>query len=201
MSEPLQQESPLAQFFGEKRGATEPETAQVVLTEKAFLGHLNVRGDEADAAFVSAVKNELGNALPVTPNTVTEGEGATICWLGPNEWLLIVAPGRDGELAAKLGDAFAATFAAVTDVGSGQTVVNLRGPRARDVLAKGCPLDLHPREFAVGQCAQTHLAKTGVLIRCVDDGSSYDLVVRRSFADYLARWIADAAREYGLELG
>ncbi|EEP84790.1 sarcosine oxidase gamma subunit [Burkholderia mallei GB8 horse 4] len=64
--------------------------------------------------------------------------------------------------------------------------------RARDVLARGCPLDLHPRVFGVGQCAQSHYFKASItLVPTGDD--SYDIVVRRSFADYFCRIMLDAA--------
>ena len=87
--------------------------------------------------------------------------------------------------------------AAVTDVTGGQTVITLSGPRTRDVLAKGCPLDLHPSVLRPGDCAQTLLAKANVIIRCVDDSPSYELTVRRSFAHYARCGLHDAAQEYG----
>ena len=68
----------------------------------------------------------------------------------------------------------------------------------RELLAKGCPLDLHPRAFDVGQCAQSHLAKAPILIRQLDREPSFEIVVRRSFADYFWLWLEDAAAEYGL---
>ena len=78
--------------------------------------------------------------------------------------------------------------------------MNLRGPNSREVLAKGCTLDLHPRVFGPGQCAQSNVAMTAAVIRPLIDKegtASFDLIVRRSFADYLARWLEDASREYG----
>jgi sarcosine oxidase subunit gamma len=60
-------------------------------------------------------------------------------------------------------------------------------------LAKGCTLDFHPRVFRPGTCAQSGLAKANVLIRLGDDPDSFDVVVRRSFADYLLRWLRHAA--------
>ena len=85
----------------------------------------------------------------------------------------------------------------VNDVTGGQTVITLSGPNAREVLSKGCPLDLHPLVFRPGDCAQTLLAKANVTLRCIDDTPSYELIVRRSFADYTALWLQDAALEYG----
>ena len=68
----------------------------------------------------------------------------------------------------------------------------------RDLLAKGCPVDLHPSVFDVGQCAQSHLAKAPILLRQVDREPTFEIIVRRSFADYFWTWLEDAAAEYGL---
>jgi sarcosine oxidase subunit gamma len=72
------------------------------------------------------------------------------------------------------------------------------------VLAKGCPLDLHPRAFATGNCAQSLLAKASVLIHLPNDdaqrGPTFDLYVARSFAHYLFAWLEDAGREYGVQV-
>ena len=76
-------------------------------------------------------------------------------------------------------------------------MINLSGENARDALAKGCTLDLHPRVFTQGQCAQTLIAGANATIHCVDAAPSLDIIVRRSFAEYLALWLHDAAQEYG----
>ena len=61
----------------------------------------------------------------------------------------------------------AAAPVAVVAVESGAKadVVVLRGGPVYDLLAKGCPLDLHPKVFDIGQWAQSHLAKGPVLLR------------------------------------
>ena len=87
---------------------------------------------------------------------------------------------------------------AITDVSGGQTAVVLRGGFVRELVAKGCPLDLHPRVFGIGQCAQSHLAKAPILIRQVDGQPSFEIIVRRSYADYFWLWLEDAAAEFGL---
>ena len=40
------------------------------------------------------------------------------------------------------------------------------------------------------------LAKAPILIRQVDATPSFEIIVRRSFADYLWLWLEDAASEY-----
>ena len=63
----------------------------------------------------------------------------------------------------------------------------------------GCSLDLHPRVFGRGTAAQTLLGQAGVVLVALDDtGTSYQVVVRTSFAGYLTAWLLDAATEYHL---
>ena len=187
--------SPLSGFFAAESDAS--DGAGVVISERPFLGHLNLRGDPADPAFTSAAETVLGLALPAEPNTTAEAGGLLAMWLGPDEWLIVTPPDAQAALADSLEAALDGVHAAITDVTGGQTVITVGGPNARDVLAKGCPLDLHPSVFRPGDCAQTLLAKANVTLRCVDDTPSYELMVRRSFADYAALWLQDAALEYG----
>lgn len=191
------QESPLAHFFATKTGVGPADEAGVTLGERAFLGHLNIRGNPSQE-FLDAVEGAIGVGLPLESNTIVENGELTALWIGPDEWLVLTAPDTAASTNEALRDALAGRFGAVTDVSGGQTVISLRGHRARHVLAKGCTLDLHPREFGVGQCAQSYLAKASVTIRQVGDEPSFDVIVRRSFAEYLALWLRDAAMEYGL---
>ncbi len=162
------------------------------------MSYLNLRGDPRDSRFVAAVSKVLGIAAPIVANTVGEAQGNTVYWLGPDEWLIVTASAREAAVESELRAALAGLHAAVTGVSGGQTAVLLRGRAIRDAIAKGCPLDLHPRAFGVGRCAQSHLAKAPILIRQVDYQPSFEIVVRRSFADYFWLWLEDAAAEYGL---
>ncbi|HXV25795.1 MAG TPA: sarcosine oxidase subunit gamma family protein [Alphaproteobacteria bacterium] len=119
---------------------------------------------------------------------------------GREEWLVTAPPGEEHVLVPALRGALGDRHAAVVDLTESRTVIALAGPSARNVLAKGCTLDLHPRAFPVGACAQTGLARAGVLIHLADDPPSFEITVLRSFADYLWAWLADAAREYGVAL-
>ena len=87
---------------------------------------------------------------------------------------------------------------ALTELGDSRCCITLAGPRARDLLVKGCPLDLHPRAFGAGRCAQSLIAKAGVTLYQVSDEPAYQIYVLRSFAEYLWLWLEDGAREYGL---
>ncbi|MCY3775713.1 MAG: sarcosine oxidase subunit gamma, partial [Candidatus Aminicenantes bacterium] len=102
-----------------------------------------------------------------------------------------------------LSQAIGEHHASAVDTTGGYTLVNVAGARRRELLAKGCTLDLHPRSFSPGQCAQTNLGKAGVLLiprGDASDAQSFDVIVRRSFADYLGIWLEHSGREYGLRI-
>ena len=208
MSERPAQESPLAAALAAHSTAEASAQEAIVLAERAFAGYVNLRGNPGDAAFLNAASDALGIGPPVEPNTVARPAPparaeVTLCWLGPDEWMVITPPDRQTGLMAAMLQATNGLHAAVTDLTGGYTTIQLSGPRVRDLLAKGSTLDLHPRSFGAGQCAQTNVGKTGVLmIPAVNagDDQSFQLVVRRSFADYLFQWIEDSSAEYGLRI-
>lgn len=164
------------------------------LRERPFMELVNVRGNVHDEAFMRAAQAVLGVCVPSAPNTIAPVADIDVLWLGPDEWLVRASEARASSLEAKLSAAFATQglYASAVDVGSGYTVLEASGAKVRDVLARGCPLDLHPRALPLGRCAQSHYFKASiVLVPMADD--TFDIVVRRSFADYCCRIMLDAA--------
>ena len=172
--------------------------AGVTVTVRNDLGQVNLRGNASDTAFLAAVKSATDCDLPVAANRAT-GKTKRACWLGPDEWLLLLpaenTPAAVEALERKLAD----KHAAINDVSGGQVMLRLEGAAVRELLAKGCTLDLHPAEFTPGACAQTGLGKAGVTLLAHADGAGVDLVVRRSFSDYLLQWLRRAGSEYEIE--
>lgn len=145
-----------------------------------------------------AVAERLG--LDPAPGLASGSPAGTALWLAPGSWLVVADNHEDGaldqSLRAQLQD-----LAAVIDQSHGRAVLRLAGPRARDVLAKGCRLDLHPRVFRPRMCAQTVIAHIGVLLHQTDDAPTYDLFVPAGFAlDFLA-WLISSAEEFGYRIG
>jgi sarcosine oxidase subunit gamma len=133
-----------------------------------------------------------GVPLPLTPNRVAASGTLRVLWLGPDEWL-VVAEGEAPDLLPRLERAVSGRRAALNDLSSSRIIIALRGAGGRDALAAGCGLDLHPRAFAPGQCAQTLVARVPVILDQIDAASHYRLLVRRSYARWLVDWLIDAA--------
>ena len=104
--------------------------------------------------------------------------------------------GQQAKLAKDLAEALKGVFSSLVDNSSGLTMLEISGNNAANLLASDCPLDLHPRVFKPGQCAQTRLAKAGMTIAAMRDGSGFEVIIRRSFADYIGLWLQDAAKAF-----
>ncbi|GJH19693.1 sarcosine oxidase subunit gamma [Caballeronia novacaledonica] len=190
------QESPLVGADALMKSHQSGSPKKFRLTERPFLELVNVRGDTRDPAFVKAVQNVIGCTPPEKANTIARGNGYTMLWLGPDEWLVHSDTAHDASrpapLEAKLRDAFVGQFSAAVDIGSGYTVLDIDGPKTREVLSRGCPLDLHPKVFGEGQCAQSHYFKASLTLVPLG-GDRFEMIVRRSFADYFVKMMLDAA--------
>jgi len=142
------------------------------------------------------VAEHAGCGLPLNPHEATAHGGVAALWLGPDEWL-ITGDGDGEALAPALQQALRTQFASVTDVSHAWCAIRLAGPNSRDVLSKGCSLDLHPRAFQPGHVTRSLLAQATVILHQTGD-DAYDIVVRRSYADYLWQWLEDAGKEFGV---
>ncbi len=173
-----------------------PDGFQVEVDPYRTMTNLRFLPDGPAAAGVASV---LGATPPTRPNTWVAGRAGTIIWLGPDEWLVISDLAVPATQEADLRAVVAAFGGAAVDVSGQRVTLTLRGPRVRDILAKGCPMDLHPRVFRPGCSAQTTLGLAGVVLlarETFDKTIEFTVLVRQSFANYLADWIIDAAEEF-----
>jgi sarcosine oxidase subunit gamma len=193
MSDALTEHHALTAFLAATDTPTSGE-ASTVIDVRPDRQYLNLRGSEGDSAFSAAVESVIGEALPFEPNTVA-GSDKRICWLGPNEWL-VITEGMAGNDYEDLAGNLSGLQASIVDVSEGYISLSMYGKPTYDVLAKGCALDL--RHFAHGQCAQSIIARAGVLLVAGTDRENIEIIVRRSFAEYLALWLRNAAAEYGV---
>jgi len=129
--------------------------------------------------------------LPLAPNTAWEEGPRAALWLGPDEWLILGPPESQGDILHELDTALEGTHRSIVDVSDNRVALELGGPRVRELLSKGCPLDLDATSWGIGSCAQTLLARAQVILH--ERAETTGILVRLSFADYLVDWLLDAA--------
>jgi sarcosine oxidase, subunit gamma len=150
------------------------------------LSQVNLRLDPTLAGQVSY-------ALPLAPNTAWESGSRAALWLGPDEWLLTGPPDAGPWIVEEIGAALHDAHHSVVDVSASRVALDLTGSGVMDLLSKGCSLDLHPRVWTVGSCAQTMLEKAPVILH--EREGSTRVLVRTSFADYLTEWFLASTAE------
>lgn len=168
--------------------------APIRLQEDTGKAQLLLRGKPGKA--LAGEISALGLALPAKPLESSAAGDKAIRWLSPDAWLLTLPQkgmeAAEAALRAKLG-----ADCALVNIGSGQTLLVLGGDKAEELLRKSSPYDFHPSAFPIGKVVTTAFAQTEAIVRRRDD-AEFELIVRRSYALYIWRWLRDAAAEYGL---
>ncbi|MHA6804584.1 sarcosine oxidase subunit gamma [Salinifilum ghardaiensis] len=194
MTVELYGESPLAAYTDELARQSVP--GAVRLAEVPFTSQVTLRVDPKSPA-AERIGTALGVMLPNQPGQVVRTDSLHVLWMGPDEWLLVGPEGNARDTGDLLNAALDGEHGAVVDVSAQRTILEVSGTQARELLNKGCALDLHPLSFESDQCAHTLLARTGVTLLCRNARTpSFWLFVRASYARYLADWLIDAAAEY-----
>jgi sarcosine oxidase subunit gamma len=170
----------------------------VILREAKLLGHLNLRGNANNLDFLNGVKSVLGLELPLAPCSSAQNSETTIMWLSPDEWLIIVAGGTEAAVEEKFRQALRGHFA-VSDISGAQTILEISGKNCLQLLQKSIGYDLHLDSFPINKVIGTALAKSSAHIRRTGE-HDFQLIIRRSFADYIWLWLQQSSKEYGLSV-
>lgn len=161
-----------------------------LVVEPLAAGFAVVRGDLGAPLFQAALRT-AGVELPAAPCTFRSRAGAAAYWLGPGEWLLAAFGGASGWAPPQLADGI------VVDVSGAYVAWRLGGRGALSVLRQATSCDVHPRAFPPGRCAGTVFAKAAALLAAHPAGA-FELIVRRSYGDYVRRYLAAAGEEHGV---
>jgi methylglutamate dehydrogenase subunit D len=196
---------------------------EIVLHQRSGLEHLNVpgrcgaldgeagvtlslRGGVALASVIARkgrqdelaqrVQSVFGFALPASPRRNAAGSIA-FSWTGPDQWLAMAEGLASQAFERRLRDELSG-LASVCEQSDGRTLIRFGGARARDALAKGVIIDLHPRAFGPGDAAVTGFAHIPVHFWQIDSAPTYDFTVFRSLAADFWRGLVDAGSEFGV---
>ncbi len=170
------------------------EIPQIEVSEILHLGKLNIRTNHNIRDKVSKL---IQCDLPSEKNYMSSKAGRFAISLGPDEYLILAEPGSESQLEKILNSSDLAKQISVVDVSDALCAILLSGTKIRDLLSKGCPIDLDPNNFQKNQTAQCELALANVILLCSDE-NEFVCICRTSFAEYILDWCIDAGKEYGI---
>jgi heterotetrameric sarcosine oxidase gamma subunit len=142
------------------------------------------------------MRDAFGLELPASPRRIRAGPIA-FAWAGPGHWLAM-AEGVAGDAFERRLRHDLAGLASACDQSDGRTLIRVGGTRARDALAKGVMIDLHPRAFGPGDAAVTDVAHISVHVWQLDAAPNYEFAVFRSLAAEFWCWIVESGAEFGV---
>lgn len=192
----LQPRSPFAGLIKPGRYGAQGGAPGVRLSERTGLALFVISAAGRKSGEVAA------KVLSITGLELTDGpswasnDGFALIGTAPGQWLAAVEGKTALALLAKLAAGLKG-LATIVDQSDGKAVLRISGPRARDTLAKGCSLDLHPSVFRPGKASTTPVALIDCVIWQVDQTPTYDLAVPTSFAESFWSWLTASAAEFG----
>lgn len=181
---------------GRHGAAIDPPGARACERRGVAVATVAVRRDKL-GVLTEKVRSEYGLDLPEGARLSSVGSIAFV-GIGPGRWF-VLGNGVDGHFVETLAASLRG-IASVSDQSSAYVILDLEGARARDVLAKGVNIDLHPRSFGVGQVASTSISHIAVSLWQSDRSPRYEIAVPRSRAASFLHWLLASAAEFGLEI-
>lgn len=153
-------------------------------------GMLDLRGE---ATVRQVCETTLGLRLPESANSLVVGPDNRIAYcISPDHWILQIDDGQQGDVLDSLEQAATSLSHSFVDVSDMYARIRLSGREARQVLAQGISIDIHPRVFPPGTTARTSFAKTIAQLHCVDDSPTFIITVYTSYRQYAIDWLRAA---------
>lgn len=180
-------ETPLA-------GVVAPEGLAADMREIVDRGMIDLRGLTSDRRFMAAAKKVLGLELPKKPRTSASWGDIRILWLSIDQWLILTSHSKVPALLTELRKALNGIHSLAVDVSDMRVAIRLEGEGSREVLLKGCSLDLLDGSYVPGTVRRMRFAEIAALLHVVED-DVFDVYVFRSYAHYAWEFLLATARE------
>lgn len=171
------------------------DSRSLTLTLMPVCGFLMLRAVNDGNDLRTALQKHYDLSLPERLQSQSQDDRC-IRWMSPDAWLLSCPENTVENLEQHLRESVSG-HVAIVNVSGGYAGFELHGSNARRVLMKSTGYDVHPDNFQAGKVVNTVFAKAQVTLRCVQD-NHYEILVRRSFADYLWLWLQRAGKEYAM---
>jgi len=168
------------------------------VSELSPQGMITLRGDLSAKALVKAVSGVVGVSVPEQRQCATVG-GNTIAWMSPDELLLMCSYDEVSDKLAALTKKLGKLHALAVNVSDARAVFEVRGPHAREVMAKVAPVDLAPSAFSTGMFRRSRIAQVPAAFWMPEE-DCFRIICFRSVAQYVFDVLSIAAQP-GSEVG
>ena len=158
-------------------------------------GMITLRGDLASDGLRDAVQQAVGLGVPGQRQALM-AEATAALWMAPDELLLLCPHAEVIDRLARLEGALAGAHFLAVDVSDARSHLHVAGPRARETLAKLCPVDLSPDAFTPGMLRRTRMAQIAAAF-WLDDAGTFHVICFRSVSDYAFDILTTAAKPGG----
>lgn len=167
------------------------DPAVPTVSRQAPVGMITLRADLGEPAVAEAVGDVTGCAVPAALRIETAGDRAA-AWMSPDELMLFVPRAEAAEAVARLNARLDGTHRLVADVSEARALFRVAGRGAREIVAKGAPIDLAPTAFGPGDFRRTRLGQVAAAI-WMRDSDALELMCFSSVAGFVEAWLATAA--------
>jgi len=134
-----------------------------------------------------------GLEFPKESSLVSANNETRILWSAPRTWLII---STKEKIVKEINENCNENNFSVTDISHSRAIIKIKGSNAREVLKKGCPLNIN--EIKKNICAGTIFHGITIVVDCIEDKTDdFNLLVLRSFGESFYHHITDAALEFG----
>ncbi len=161
----------------------------VSVKELGAIGMVTIRGDFTSAAFAAAVEKVCGGPIPALRKFA-----GSLGWMSPDELLWIGDYADAAKIVAELTVELGDEHHLAVNVSDARAVFRLTGQGARELVAKGAPVDMSPTSFGEGDLRRTHIGQVAAAF-WMDSDEALMLVCFRSFADYMFNWLSASAKD------
>ena len=134
-----------------------------------------------------------GLRFPIENSKVERNKETRILWSAPRTWFII---SKKENIINNIKEKCTDENFAITDISHSRTVIQIKGLQAREILKKGCPLNIN--EFKTNNCAGTVFHGISIVVDLIDNNpDTFNLLTLRSFGESFYHHITDAALEFG----